>query len=83
MIHPLNKNNKILADTIYSGVSASLFGKEQEIGVGPMSGASNVKYWLAKNNITVTDEIVNKILTRAKASCSILSDKELENLVSV
>ena len=80
IIKALNKNNKMLADTVYSGVNASLFGKEQEIGIGPMSGASNVKYWLAKNNIAATDEIINKILTSAKASSGMLSATELEEL---
>ena len=31
-----------LVDAVYSGVPASLVGREQEIDVGPMSGKSNV-----------------------------------------
>ena len=37
-----------LVDAVYSGVPASLVGREQEIEVGPMSGKSNVVFWLEK-----------------------------------
>ena len=40
------KGDHWLADRIYSGVPASLFGREQLITIGPMSGLSNVHYWL-------------------------------------
>ena len=35
-----------LADRVYSSVPASMIGCRQVIEVGPMSGESNVVYWL-------------------------------------
>ena len=42
------KGHSWLADRIYSGVPAGMFGKEQEIEIGHYSGESNVVYWLRK-----------------------------------
>jgi hypothetical protein len=36
---------------VYSGVPASMVGREQEIEVGPMSGRSNVIYWLERRGL--------------------------------
>ncbi len=41
------KGDAWLADRIYWGVPASMVGRVQEIEIGPMSGLSNVKTWLA------------------------------------
>jgi isopropylmalate/homocitrate/citramalate synthase len=49
-----------LADRIYSSVPASELGFEQKIEIGPMSGKSNVIYFLQKHNIkdeTLADDI--------------------------
>ena len=40
------KGDRELMDMVYSAVPASLVGREQEIDVGPMSGKSNVIFWL-------------------------------------
>ena len=53
-------------DRIYSGVPAGMFGREQEICIGPMSGASNVNFWLKKRGITPNETLVKAILARAK-----------------
>src|SRR6202041_1460750 len=45
------KNDPALADAVYSGVPARLFGLEQVIEIGPMSGKSNVQHWLARHKI--------------------------------
>jgi isopropylmalate/homocitrate/citramalate synthase len=71
------KDDPTLADTIYSGVPAHLFGLEQVIEVGPMSGRSNVVFWLAKRNIPVSDEAVDRILATAKQSSRILTEEEI------
>src|ERR1700722_5616138 len=47
------KNDPALADAVYSGVPARLFGLEQVIEIGPMSGKSNVQHWLARHKIPV------------------------------
>ncbi|MGC2416698.1 MAG: LeuA family protein [Candidatus Acidiferrales bacterium] len=71
------KDDPTLADTIYSGVPAHLFGLEQVIEVGPMSGRSNVVYWLAKRGIPAGDEAVDRILAAAKQSSRVLTEEEI------
>src|SRR5512141_1618593 len=51
VIKSYKKGDTELADLIYSGVPAGLFGLEQVIEIGPMSGKSNVIYWLEKRGI--------------------------------
>jgi 2-isopropylmalate synthase len=75
------KNDPHLADAIYSGVPAHLFGLEQVIEVGPMSGRSNVVYWLGKRGIPAGDEAVDRILAAAKQSNRILTEEEILALV--
>jgi 2-isopropylmalate synthase len=70
-----------LADRIYSGVPAGLFGRSQEICIGYMSGASNVTYWLKKRGIEASKELVDAILARAKQSDHNLEDDEVMTVV--
>ena len=46
VIKAFRKNDLELVDAVYSGVPASMVGREQEIEIGPMSGKSNVVFWL-------------------------------------
>ena len=75
------KHDVKLADAIYSGVPAHLFGLEQIIEIGPMSGRSNVTYWLGKHGIAATDELVDRILSAAKQSSSVLTEEQILALV--
>lgn len=70
-----------LADLVYSGVPAHLVGREQSIEVGPMSGKSNVVYWLEKRGYTPTEDLVDRIFQLAKRSNAILRDTEILELV--
>jgi 2-isopropylmalate synthase len=81
IIKALEKGDRDLADRVYSGVPAALFGREQEIEVGPMSGASNVNFWLKRRGITPTEALVKAILGRAKQSNQVLSDAEIREVV--
>jgi 2-isopropylmalate synthase len=72
------KNDPWLADRVYSGVPAGMFGREQEICVGYMSGASNVNYWLKKRGHEPTQQLVDAILARAKGSKHILTDEQIK-----
>jgi len=49
----------------------------QVIEVGPMSGKSNVLYWLEKHGIAASEPLVGKILVAAKNSPCILADEEI------
>ncbi len=77
------KNDPALADAVYSGVPASLFGLAQIIEIGPMSGKSNVQHWLASHKIDATDPLVTRILDAAKNSSRVLTDAELHALVAL
>ena len=75
------KGDAWLADRIYSGVPAGMFGRGQEICIGYMSGASNVTYWLRKRSIEPSKELVEAILSVAKGSDHILEDHEVMAIV--
>ena len=77
VIKAYKKNDIELANAVYSGVPSQLFGLEQVIDVGPMSGKSNVLFWLERHGIAPSDEIVERIYTRAKASNHTLSEAEI------
>jgi 2-isopropylmalate synthase len=77
VIKAYKKNDIELANTVYSGVPSHVFGLEQVIDVGPMSGKSNVLFWLDRRGIPVSDEVVESIYRRAKASDHTLSEAEI------
>lgn len=81
VIKAFRKNDRVLADAVYAAVPASLVGREQEIEVGPMSGKSNVIYWLEKRGIAATDELVDRIFAKAKGSTTVLTETEIRRLL--
>src|SRR6202171_2366537 len=46
VIKAYKKKDIALANAVYSGVPSQMFGLEQIIDIGPMSGKSNVLFWL-------------------------------------
>ena len=81
IIKAKKKGDDWLSDRVYSGVPAGMFGREQEICVGYMSGASNVTFWLSEHGIEPNKELVDTILKAAKNEKHILSDEEILALV--
>jgi len=77
VIKAFKKNDTWLADRVYSGVPAGLFGREQSIKVGHMSGKSNVSWVLEKHGVEATDERVARVLAIAKESPRLMSDEEV------
>jgi len=77
VIKAYKKNDVELANAVYSGVPAHVFGMEQVIDVGPMSGKSNILFWLERHNFPADEEVVERIYQRAKASDHTLSEAEL------
>ena len=75
------KQDRALMDAVYAAVPATLVGREQEIEVGPLSGRSNVVFWLERRNLQVTDEIVERIFKAAKASNRTLTHDQILELV--
>jgi 2-isopropylmalate synthase len=74
--------NSELADIVYSGVPSHLFGLDQIIEIGPMSGKSNVLFWLERHKIPANDAVVNRILEAAKQSARVLTDDEIQALAT-
>jgi len=77
VIKAFRKNDNDLIDAVYSGVPASLIGREQQIDVGPMSGRSNVVFWLERHGLAATDDLVERIFSKAKASATVLTQDEI------
>jgi 2-isopropylmalate synthase len=82
IIKAQNKGDAWLADRIYSGVPAGMFGRVQEIEIGPMSGASNVAFWLKQRGIESTPDLVQAILARAKSADHVLTTDEVNAVVT-
>jgi 2-isopropylmalate synthase len=67
---------------VYSGVPSHLFGLEQTIDVGPMSGKSNVVFWLERHGLPVEENSVERIYRKAKASDHTLTEEEILECVA-
>ena len=71
-----------LADRVYSGVPASMVGRRQEIEIGPMSGISNVRYWLVQRGYDPDDAgLCQRIFARAKKADHTLTEDEVLSIV--
>ena len=75
------KGDEDLADRVYSAVPAGMFGREQEICIGPMSGISNVTYWLESRGEKVTARLIQALLRVAKQSDHNLSVEEVRAVI--
>jgi 2-isopropylmalate synthase len=77
IVKAYKKDDHELANSIYSGVPSHLFGLEQIIEIGPLSGRSNVIYWLEKRGIPANDDIVDRIFASAKQAERVMTDAEI------
>jgi 2-isopropylmalate synthase len=75
------RGDRALMDAVYAAVPASLVGREQEIEVGPMSGRSNVVFWLERRGLPASDEIVDRVFAAAKASNRTLSAAQVQAIL--
>lgn len=80
IIKALEDGNDWLANRVYSGVPAEELGRKQSIGIGPVSGRSNIIYWLKTHGVPVTEERIERIFQAAKESKTLLTDAQLERL---
>ena len=81
VIKAFKKNKPDIADSVYSSIPASLVGREQEIEIGPMSGRSNVVYWLEHRGLAATEGTVESIFAAAKSATRVLTEEEVRALV--
>lgn len=77
VIKAKKKGDDWIADRVYSSVPAGWVGREQEICIGFMSGASNVRFWLEQRGIEPDEAVVQAILSRAKSTKEILSTEDV------
>ena len=83
IIKARRKGDAWLADRVYSSVPAATFGSHQRIEITPMSGLSNVKWWLAEKGYDPNDEELSKrLFEAAKVADRLLSDEECHRIAS-
>ncbi|MHC5029510.1 MAG: LeuA family protein [Planctomycetota bacterium] len=82
VIKALNRGDSWLANRVYSGVPADDFGLSQKIRIGPMSGKSNVVFWLEAHGYDTLEPMIDAIFDAAKDSRRLLTDEEIEAIVS-
>ena len=81
VVKAFRKNDRALMDAVYAAVPASLVGRQQEIEVGPMSGRSNVIFWLESRGLPSTDDVVDRVFAAAKASNRTLTHEQVQSIV--
>ena len=81
IVKAYKKGDQELANSIYSGVPSHLFGLEQIIEIGPLSGRSNVIYWLEKRSVQASDELVDRIFAAAKQAERIMTEQEIQAII--
>ena len=77
VVKAFHKHDRELMDAVYSGVPAGLVGRSQEIEVGPLSGKSNVLFWLERHGIAADADVVDRVFRRAKSSSTVLTEQEI------
>src|SRR3989454_4330654 len=82
IIKAKKKGHAWLADRVYSSVPAEEVGLAQKIEISPLSGLSNVKYWLETHGYDAEDEAACRVLFEAaKRTDRVLSDEECHRLL--
>ncbi|MBI2073820.1 MAG: 2-isopropylmalate synthase [Gemmatimonadetes bacterium] len=83
IIKAKKKGDAWLADRVYSSVPAGTFGLKQKIEISPVSGLSNVKYWLEEHGYDASNaELCQRLFDAAKHSDRVLSDEECHRLAA-
>ncbi len=82
IIKAKQKGDDWLADRVYSGVPAGMFGRRQEIEIGPMSGLSNVTYWLTEHGYEPEKALCDAILKMAKQGDHLLRREDIEAVIA-
>jgi 2-isopropylmalate synthase len=78
IIKAIEMGDDWLVDWVYSGVPASMVGCEQTIEVSPVSGMSNVRFWLASHGYDASDEdLARAVFDLAKRSDHTLTADEI------
>ena len=82
IIKAIEMGDDWLVDRVYSGVPASLVGCEQTIEVSPVSGMSNVRFWLNAHGYDgFDDDLARSVFALAKQSDHTLTAEEIVALI--
>ena len=82
IIKAMEMGDEWLVDRVYSGVPASMVGCEQTIEVSPVSGMSNVRYWLNTHGYDGSnDDLAKPVFALAKQSDHTLTADEIEAVI--
>jgi 2-isopropylmalate synthase len=83
IIKAKQKGDLWLADRVYSSVPATEFGLCQVIEISPLSGLSNVKYWLAEHGYDPEDAVIcQELFQAAKTADRVLGEAECHGLIA-
>ena len=83
IIKAMRTGDEWLVDCVYSAVPASLFGLKQKIEVSPVSGLSNVRFWLDEHGYDPEDEdLCEAVFALAKRSDRTLTPGEIESEIA-
>jgi 2-isopropylmalate synthase len=78
IIKAIHMDDPWLVDRVYSGVPSSEVGLKQKIEVSPVSGLSNVRYWLEEHGYDPEDErLCAAVFDLAKRSDRTLTEAEI------
>ncbi len=79
IIKAMQKGDQWLQDCVYSGVPASMVGRTQTIEISPVSGLSNVRFWLGQHgHDSQDDDLCDAVFRLAKRCDHTLSQEEIE-----
>ena len=81
LVKALRTGNRSLADDVGSAVPASFVGAEHCIDVGPVSGLSNVRWWLSQHGYDAGDLVLmRELLLCVKQMQRVASNDELRDM---
>lgn len=81
VVKAMRKGDEWLANRVYSSVPAEYFGRRQIIEVGPMSGQSNVVYWLEEHGIEADPALVETVFSACKGASALLGEADIRTIV--
>jgi 2-isopropylmalate synthase len=82
VLKAMRKGDHALVDAVYAAVPASLVGREQQIDIGPLSGRSNVIFWLERRGLPISDLVIERVLAAARASNRTLTEPQIRQIMS-
>ncbi len=82
VIKARKKGDSWLADRVYSSIPAGMLGLKQTIDVGPMSGESNVVFWLESHGYEAARPLVEHLFELAKKRGTLFEDAELRDAIA-